>query len=105
MEAGAGVGFEDQALGRADVDDSPGDFGHAIEQARVLEVLDIAGDSALRGACWNQTSVCCNPWYVYDDSNEDDEGRAYNVEKDTFGWWLSLSEYGDEGITCEEIHD
>lgn len=76
------------------VDDDPGDYGHALDQARILEVLDRAGDPALHGVCWNQTSVNCNPWWVYDDcptcDGPEEEGRAYNIDKDTFGWWLDI---------------
>jgi len=39
-----------------------------------------------RGICFNQTSVCANPWWVHDESGEDDEGRPFNIDRDS-DWW------------------
>lgn len=41
-----------------------------------------AADEAVRGLCFNQTSVCSNPWRV---RLGEDEGRPYNFDRDGHG--------------------
>lgn len=38
-------------------------------------------DPGARGACFQQTSVCENPWSFYD--GENDESRSFNFDRDT----------------------
>lgn len=44
-------------------------------------------DDTVRGICFNQTSVNSNPWWIYDESN-DEEGKPYNVDVGTKHWFL-----------------
>jgi len=55
----------------------------------LLTVLRLVlADESKRGVGFNQTSVCANPWWV-DGDDEDDEGRPYNIERDSRHWWLN----------------
>lgn len=49
-------------------------------------------ERGFRGACFNQTSVCANPWWVYDNSGDEEEGRPFNIDRDT-EWWSLFDEY------------
>ncbi len=49
-------------------------------------------ERGFRGVCWNQTSVCANPWWVYDTSGEDEEGRPFNIDRDE-KWWSLFDEF------------
>ena len=60
------------------------DPGHLLEQA--VELREIAKDDDIQAVCWNATSVNYSPWWVYE--TENDEGRAYNVDKDSKHWFL-----------------
>lgn len=44
-----------------------------------------------RGICFNQTSVCENPWWV-GGSCEDEEGRPFNIDRDE-DWWSLFDQY------------
>jgi len=56
------------------------------EQIAILERA--INDDAVQGICFNQTSVNSNPWWIYDESN-DDEGKPYNINQDTKHWFLT----------------
>jgi hypothetical protein len=62
------------------------DSGHLLEQGAELRSLAI--DDDIRAVCWNATSVNCDPWWVYETDDDDDEGRPYNVDRDTKHWFL-----------------
>lgn len=47
-----------------------------------IAVLEPLVGSEIMGVAFNHTSVNHSPWTVYDD-DEDDEGRPYNVNRDT----------------------
>ena len=62
------------------------DPGTLLAQARKLQ--ELVQDDDVIAVCWNQTSVNCNPWWVYDGDDELDEGRSYNVNADENHWFL-----------------
>jgi hypothetical protein len=68
-----------------------GSDGSQGEQLRVFQqILD--HERPFRGICFNQTSVNSNPWWVYDGSGEDEEGRPFNIDRDT-DWWSLFDVY------------
>jgi hypothetical protein len=48
--------------------------------SRVAAVIRKAADEDIRGICFNQTSVCCNPWVV---THGEDEEETFNFDKHT----------------------
>jgi hypothetical protein len=65
--------------------------GSQSQQAWTIRRL-LDDPAGFRGICFNQTSVCANPWWVYDSSGDDEEGRPFNIDRDT-GWWDLFAEY------------
>lgn len=68
-----------------------GDPGSIPEQLHYFRLLK-DHDRKFRGICFNQTSVCANPWWVNDESGEDEEGRPFNIDRDT-DWWSLFDAY------------
>lgn len=55
----------------------------------LIEILERAAqDEAIEGVSFNQTSVCANPWWVRNEDDEYDDGRPYNLRKDSNHWEL-----------------
>lgn len=65
-----------------------------VEHLQALLITEIGiihqaiEDENVQGICFNQTSVNSNPWWICDESNED-EGKPYNVNQDTEHWFLT----------------
>lgn len=57
--------------------------GHYRELAKLIPTLG----PSIRGLCFNGTSVNENPWWVFGE-NEDDEGRPYNIDRDSKHWFF-----------------
>lgn len=51
---------------------------------------ELAREPSPPDICFNGTSVV-NLWWVADENDEDDEGRAYNVKTDTKHWYAPLA--------------
>jgi len=63
------------------------DPGHLLLQAQKLR--ELVRDSTVYAVCWNQTSVNCDSWWIYEDSEDEDEsGRPYDISKDADHWFL-----------------
>jgi len=56
--------------------------------AQARKLRELAQDDGVAAVCWNQTSVNCNPWWVYNGDDEEDEGRPYNINVDENHWFL-----------------
>lgn len=59
--------------------------GSMAEQRQYFRLI-ADHERPFRGICFSQTSVCANPWWVNDGSGEDEEGRPFNIDRDT-DWW------------------
>ena len=57
---------------------------HIQDMAQIIDNLE---DIAI---CWHLTSVCSNPWYVYD--GEKDESEVYNINTREDHWFLDFSQ-------------
>ena len=62
------------------------DPGTLLQQAHKLQ--ELAQDESVLAVCWNQTSVNCGVWWVYDGSNDEDEGQPYNINRDSDHYFL-----------------
>jgi len=62
------------------------DGGHLDEQAKKLR--ELAEDETCYAVCWNQTSVNCDTWRVYDADEDDNRQRFYDMSRDTGHWFL-----------------
>ncbi len=60
------------------------DPGNIPAEADILEKMFSEEDTF--GACWNQTSVNCGPWTVYDP--DEDVSRPYNVFEGSKHWFM-----------------
>lgn len=53
---------------------------------QVKKLRELCNDRDCQAVCWNQTSVCAEAWWVDDDEKE--EGRPYDITRDTGHWFL-----------------
>ena len=72
---------------------------------RVADILEgIATDETIKGVCFNQTSVCSNPWWV---RTGEDEGRPFDFTVDTKDLndhepWELFEAMADESLAAKE---